>query len=85
MASANVLKKQSGCCCGSMASEDRARAGEHAHIRPLHMHGQHGDTRSTDAGHDVVDPVCGMMVDPHNTPYWQRYAGQSIISALPNA
>jgi P-type Cu+ transporter len=79
MASANVLEKQSGCCCGSMASGDKARAGEQPHMqnRPLHTHGQHGDTRSIEAGHDVRDPVCGMMVDPRTTPHWQLYAGQT--------
>jgi Cu+-exporting ATPase len=79
MAPANVLKKAKGCCCGSMASQDKARAGEQAHMqnRPLHTHGQRGDSRGIESAHDRRDPVCGMIVDPHNTAYWQRYAGQT--------
>jgi P-type Cu+ transporter len=47
---------------------------DHSH----HAHGQHGSAPNTEAaGERVRDPVCGMSVDPHKTPYWQHYAGRT--------
>src|SRR5713226_365909 len=50
-----------------------ASAQDHSH----YAHGQHGVPQGTKAVADGVhDPVCGMIVDPHNTPYRQQYAGR---------
>jgi len=47
------------------------------------LHGAHGELASgRPAGHDahaaaVIDPVCGMTVDPHATAHRHLYRGES--------
>src|SRR5882724_12455168 len=43
---------------------------EHAHSRAAHTHGTHTEPGS------VIDPVCGMAVDPHTTPQRHTYLGR---------
>jgi Cu+-exporting ATPase len=48
-----------------------------AHDHPHHAHGQHVAPQGMKAVADGVrDPVCGMIVDLHDTPYRQQYAGR---------
>jgi Cu+-exporting ATPase len=43
---------------------------EHTHSRAAHTHGTHVEPGS------VIDPVCGMAVDPHTTPHRHTYQGR---------
>jgi P-type Cu+ transporter len=45
----------------------------HAHGDHAEHHHHHGP--AADAG-KVKDPVCGMMVDPHETPHRAQYEGK---------
>ncbi|WP_374468918.1 heavy metal translocating P-type ATPase [Phenylobacterium sp.] len=47
-------------------------AHDHAHHGPAHHDHDHDHA---DAAHAVKDPVCGMTVDPHKTPYRAEHAG----------
>src|SRR5712671_973112 len=44
---------------------------QHAHSHGGHAHGGHA---AVDA---VIDPVCGMTVDPHKTPHRHTHAGRT--------
>ncbi|MGH8735555.1 MAG: YHS domain-containing protein, partial [Burkholderiales bacterium] len=40
-----------------------------------HRHGDHDHAVHDEAPAGVIDPVCGMTVDPHKTPHRAEYAG----------
>src|SRR6267143_1252080 len=44
---------------------------QHAHSHGAHAHGGHV------ADDAVIDPVCGMTVDPHKTPHRHTHAGRT--------
>ncbi len=44
---------------------------DHAQSHAGHAHGDHGASPE----HKVIDPVCGMKVDPHNTPHRHQHQG----------
>jgi len=48
------------------------------HDHSQHSHGAAACAHGAGAADERVrDPVCGMMVDPHNTPYRQEHAGRT--------
>jgi Cu+-exporting ATPase len=50
----------------------------HAHGPAGHAHGGHGhDQRADEAKDAVIDPVCGMTVDPHTTPHRSQHRGHA--------
>jgi Cu+-exporting ATPase len=75
---------QAGCCGGSGHQHNHARdsapaeagccgGGDHAHDHH-HDHDQHA---AVGAGTKVLDPVCGMTVDPATAKYRADYAGST--------
>lgn len=83
--------KKEGCCCArartsqqTAASQDPASVPSKAtgSKLPAHSHGSHGgmvtpNSSSNENQNRVRDPVCGMTVDPHTTPYQSDYAGHA--------
>src|SRR5262245_61475979 len=45
----------------------------HQHAKDQHAHDQHAGDAKPDG---VLDPVCGMTVDPHTTPHRHTHAGR---------
>lgn len=63
---------QSGCCSGGSHPPDHG--GQHGHVRPHsdHVHHDHSDSRAR-----VLDPVCGMTVDPETSKHHFDYQGKT--------
>ena len=75
MAHASVLTHP-GCC--SAAADHSGAGGLNAAAHSDGAASLGGDARSSQTLRDGVrDPVCGMSVDPLNTPYWQQHAGRT--------
>ncbi len=77
-----VESKQSetGSCCCSTASKPAAATDTHAagggHDHAAHGHSHAGHHAADQSGKTALDPVCGMMVNPHTTPHRTTHAGQ---------
>ena len=64
--------------------ESSSRDGDHQHHHHGHVHSGHHESEHshapaaapTDSAHQVKDPVCGMMVDPHATQHKAEHAGR---------
>lgn len=64
--------------------ESSSRDGDHQHHHHGHVHSSHHGsehshapaTAPSDGAHQVKDPVCGMMVDPHATQHKAEHAGR---------
>ncbi|WP_295047505.1 heavy metal translocating P-type ATPase [uncultured Paracoccus sp.] len=64
--------------------ESSSRDGDHQHHHHEHVHSSHHGsehshapaTAPSDGAHQVKDPVCGMMVDPHATQHKAEHAGR---------
>ncbi|MBY0138434.1 heavy metal translocating P-type ATPase [Paracoccus yeei] len=64
--------------------ESSSRDGDHQHHHHGHVHSSHHGsehshapaTAPSDSAHQVKDPVCGMMVDPHATQHKAEHAGR---------
>ncbi|WP_090757577.1 heavy metal translocating P-type ATPase [Paracoccus chinensis] len=64
--------------------ESSSRDGDHQHHHHEHVHSSHHGsehshapaTAPNDGAHQVKDPVCGMMVDPHATQHKAEHAGR---------
>src|SRR3954454_5919373 len=48
---------------------------QHTHSHGSHSRGGHDRRSHAEAG-SVIDPVCGMSVDPHTTPHRHTYQGR---------
>jgi Cu+-exporting ATPase len=72
-----VAQSPNGGCCSGHPSVHAGPAVEHS--QPAHAHGGHaGIAQSSDNAIDGVrDPVCGMTVDPHSTPYRHQHLGHT--------
>ena len=69
---------------GRDAEGERHHAGhhhDHAHDHSAHRHGtehpQDAESGVADDAHNVKDPVCGMMVDPHTAKNKAEHAGRT--------
>ena len=62
------------CCHGGHAAHDHKGHDHKAHDHAGHAH-HHAPAPAGDA-HTVIDPVCGMTVDPHATPHRAEHHGQ---------
>ena len=68
----------------SLHMESSSRDGDHQHHHHGHVHSSHHGsehshapaTAPIDSAHQVKDPVCGMMVDPHATQHKAEHAGR---------
>lgn len=68
----------------SLHMESSSRDGDHQHHHHGHVHSSHHGsehshapaTAPSDSAHQVKDPVCGMMVDPHATQHKAEHAGR---------
>ena len=50
---------------------------DHEHVHAGHQGPGHSPgPDAADSAHQVKDPVCGMMVDPHTTPHKAKHAGR---------
>lgn len=64
--------------------ESSSRDGDHQHHHHGHVHSSHHGsehshapaTAPSDGAHQIKDPVCGMMVDPHATQHKAEHAGR---------
>jgi len=62
-----------------MESSSRGGYQHHGHVHSGHHGSEHSHapaTAPTDSTHQVKDPVCGMMVDPHATQHKAEHAGR---------
>lgn len=67
------------CCHGGHAAHDHAAHDHKGHDHKAHDHAGHAHHHApAPAGdaHTVIDPVCGMTVDPHATPHRAEHHGQ---------
>ncbi|HVI33995.1 heavy metal translocating P-type ATPase [Phenylobacterium sp.] len=62
------------CCHGGHAAPDHKGHDHKSHDHAGHAH-HHAPAPAGDA-HTVIDPVCGMTVDPHATPHRAEHHGQ---------
>ncbi len=68
----------------SLHMESSSRDGDHQHHHHGHVHSSHHGsehshapaTAPSDGAHQIKDPVCGMMVDPHATQHKAEHAGR---------
>ena len=69
-------EKKSGCCGGKAAHAQHPPAA-HEHGAAAHA-GCHGATPAPGQAHSgqVIDPVCGMQVDPHTSAHKAEHAGR---------
>ncbi len=78
MAAAKASKKEHACCPAGSNQPMPARQSIPPHGEAPQADARHGEARGSHAVEEGVrDPVCGMIVDPHKTPYWQQYAGRT--------
>ncbi|MGX5731621.1 heavy metal translocating P-type ATPase [Pseudoxanthomonas beigongshangi] len=70
-------KAAGACCSGSQAGDPHGHDQGHDHSRhdPGQAHAHHHD--HAHASGTVIDPVCGMRVDPADTAYHAEHAGQT--------
>ena len=75
-ANAAALPVSSGCCCGSKKPEPAQAAPKQSCCGG---HGDHSKHNQADDGTSskVIDPVCGMAVDPATSKYRFDHAGQT--------
>ena len=78
--------KHGGSCCSSHAKPAAPQAAHtpHGHEHAGHDHAAHGHAGHDHTGHgaapaagSVIDPVCGMTVDPHTTPHRHTHQGHT--------
>ncbi|MBR2120019.1 MAG: heavy metal translocating P-type ATPase [Afipia sp.] len=72
MASADHQNNDKGGCCGGHNNQG---SGDHSHDKPAHGHSHAADH----AAARVIDPVCGMTVDPATAKHRFAYKGQDYF------